>query len=108
MIVEERIYTVLPGKMKAFLTLVEHEGLPIQRPYLGEPLGYFTTETGELNQVVHWWGYESMADREQRRAQLSADPGWIEFAPKVLSLLARMENRILLPTAFSALGATAR
>ena len=44
------------------------------RQYLGEPYGYFVTETGDLNQFVHMWRYDSMADREQRRAAMYRDP----------------------------------
>ena len=46
------------------------------RKYLGEPWAYFTTETGTLNQFVHMWRYESMADRERRRAAMYADAEW--------------------------------
>ena len=35
---------------------------------LGPPLGwYISMDIGELNQVVHLWGYESLADRASRR-----------------------------------------
>lgn len=104
MIVEQRSYTALPGKVPEVLRLVGDEALPIQRPHLGEPLGYFYSESGELNRIVHLWGFASAADRENRRAALAADPAWIAFVPKVLPLLIRMESVILLPAAFSAIG----
>lgn len=104
MIVEERTYTLHPGKTRDFLMLVEVEGLPIQERYLGSPLAYFTTETGTLNGVVHLWQFCSMGDREEKRAQLAQDQQWIEFTAKVLPLIARMENRLLVPTRFSRIG----
>ena len=104
MIVEERMYTVRPGKMREFLNLVENEGLAIQTPYLGAPLGYFTTETGELNKAIHLWQFESMGDREEKRARLAADSAWIDFVGRIIPLIDRMENRVLLPTSFSAIG----
>jgi len=104
MIVEQRSYTAHPGKVPEFLALVETEGLPIQRRHLGEPLGYFQAETGELNRVVHLWGYDSTEDRDSRRASLAADADWNAFVPKVLSLLVRMESVILRPAPFSAIG----
>ncbi|KAI3596426.1 hypothetical protein D8I24_7350 [Cupriavidus necator H850] len=106
MIVEERMYTLHPGKTNTFLDLVEQEGLQIQKAYLGAPLGYFTTETGELNKIIHLWQFDSMGDREERRARLALDARWIGFAGKVLPLIARMENRLLVPTPFSAIGGT--
>jgi hypothetical protein len=61
-------YTMVPGRLKAFLELYEREGLSAQRRHQGDPVGYFVIEIGTNNQVVHLWGYESLADREQRRA----------------------------------------
>ena len=49
------------------------EALPIMRRHLGEPYGYFTTETGTLNQFVHLWRYDSMAEREKKREALYRD-----------------------------------
>ncbi|SLN65813.1 NIPSNAP family protein [Oceanibacterium hippocampi] len=104
MIVEQRTYTLRTGCVPDFVALVRDEGLAIQKPHLGSPLGYFTSESGTLNQVVHLWGYASAADRETRRAALAADPAWQGFAPRVLPLIERMESRILIPTEFSAIG----
>ncbi len=103
MIVEERIYTIHPGKMGPFLELYGSEGVAIIQPILGNLIGYFTSEIGELNQAVHLWGYESFAERERRRAELNGNKEWLAFVPKVLPFIARMENRILVPTAFSPL-----
>ena len=77
MIVDLRTYTLVPGRLKAYLELYEKEGLPIQIRHVGKPIGFFTTEIGTLNQVVHLWGYQSLADRERRRAALESDPDWI-------------------------------
>lgn len=100
MIVEKRTYTFHPGKLQEFLTLYEKEGLPIHTRYL--PLvGYFTTEIGTLNQVITMWGYADMAERDERRARLYADPEWIAFGPKTTPLIQTMETQILRPTSFS-------
>ncbi len=103
MIIDERTYTTLPGKVKAFLEIYERLARPIQWPILGDPIGFFVTEVGELNQVVHMWRYDSMADREQRRAKLAVAPGWGTYLDTGTPLLLKMENRILVPTAFSPL-----
>jgi len=104
MIVEQRCYTLHPGRTGAFLALVRDEGLAIQKPHLGAPLGYFTSDSGVLNQVIHLWGFDSADARERCRAALAADPAWQDFVPRVLPLVDRMESRILVPTAFSAIG----
>ena len=101
MIVEERIYTLEVGKAPEYLRLYEQEGLAIQTPILGNLIGYFSSEIGELNLVVHMWGYESFEERTRRRAELMADPGWQAYVAKVRPLVLRQENRILIPAPFS-------
>ena len=86
MIVEERIYTALPGKSLEYVRMYEAEGLAIQRPILGNLVGYFTTEIGTLNQIVHLWAYEDLADRAARRGTLLSDPRWKAYSAKVVPL----------------------
>lgn len=104
-IIDLRTYTVAPGKLGAYLELYESEGYPIHCRHQGEPVGYFVSEVGTLNQVVHLWKYESMADRERRRAALEADPDWIAFRTKSAAggYLVHQENRLLRSTKFSPL-----
>ena len=100
-IVEERNYTFRPGTLGRFLELYEAEGLEIHRGHLGELVGYFTSETGELNQAVHLWAFEGWDDRARRRASLNADPAWHAFSAKVSDMVLRMETRLLTPARFS-------
>ena len=101
MIVEERIYTLHPGKAPEFLKLYEEEGLAIQTPILGNMVGYFSTEIGPLNQVIHMWGYEDHAERDSRRAEMMGDPAWQAFVKKIRPLIVTQENKILIPAPFS-------
>ncbi len=101
MIVEERIYTLHAGKVPEMVRLYGEEGLALQQRYLGRFIGYFTTETGNLNQVVFMWGYDGLDDRAARRARLAQDPDWKRYLQKVLPLIVTQENRILTPAAFS-------
>ncbi len=103
MIVEERIYRIRPGRMTQYLKLVREEGLAIQKPNLGNLIGYFVTEAGPLNHVVHLWGYVDLVDRAVRRKSLADDPRWQAFTPRLSENIDTMENRILLPTDFSPL-----
>lgn len=101
MLIDLRTYTFHPGKLQVFLPRFEAEGLPLQTRYCGNLIGYFTTETGVLNQVVQLWAYENAADRDERRARLWADPAWQAFGEFALPLIQHQENRLLKPTAFS-------
>jgi hypothetical protein len=103
MIIEERTYDLAAGHLPAYIALVQEEGIAIQRPILGRLIGYFHTELGPLNQIVHLWAYESFHDRAERRARLAADPRWKEYAAKVRGFSLRQQNRILLPMSFSPL-----
>lgn len=101
MIVEERIYTLHPGKVPEMVRLYGGEGLALQQKYLGKFLGYFTAETGNLNQVVFMWGYDSVDDRAARRERMAKDTEWQKYLQKVMPLIVTQENRLLRPVEFS-------
>jgi len=101
MIVDERSYMLVPGKLKEWQALYEKEGLPVQTRILGNLLGFFVADVGTLNTIVHLWGYESYAERDRRRTQMNADPQWQAYLAKAAPFIVRMENRILVPLPFS-------
>lgn len=101
MLIELRTYTFHPGKLPEFMRVYEQEGLEVQKRILGRMVGYFTTDIGMLNQVVHLWGYEDLKDRSERRALLAADKGWQGYLAKILPMIQTMESKILVPTRFS-------
>jgi len=57
-----------------FLALYEQEGLPVKRKHLGNLVGFFTTEVGNVNEIVHIWTYEVLTDRTRRRAAMTVAP----------------------------------
>lgn len=95
MILEQRCYLVRPGKVGEYLKHVEEVGWPVMRAVQGGLVGYFVAETGRLNEVVHLWAYEDLADRARRRARLDENAEWQEFLRRVLPLIERMDSRIL-------------
>ncbi len=103
MFYEMRTYRLKVGALPAYLKLVNEEGLAIQKHHLGELVGYFSTDIGPLNQIVHLWRFASLDDRDARRKQLLTDPRWQAFLPKLQALIEEMECKILSPTAFSPL-----
>lgn len=103
-IIEERCYVLNTSATPAdYLKLYELEGLIVQSEALGTPLGYFATETDELNAVVSLWRYESFEDRQARRAKLAGQPAWQAYLAKVRPMISTMRNRLLAPAGFSAL-----
>ncbi|MGL4963340.1 MAG: NIPSNAP family protein [Inquilinus sp.] len=101
MIYELRTYRLKTGAVPRYLRLVEDEGIAIQRPHLGTLVGYFATEIGPLNEIVHLWAFDDLADRERRRAALAADARWQDFLPKIQALIETMDSKILKAAPFS-------
>jgi NIPSNAP protein len=101
MIVEQRDYHVITGKLHELVKLYETEGIAIQLEHLENLLGVFTTEIGALSTFTSMWGYDNFAAREERRATMQADQRWQAFIPKIQPLIHTQQNRILLPTSFS-------
>jgi hypothetical protein len=103
MIVELRTYTIQPGKTKQWLDHYEKAGLPLQLRYLGKLIGFFSGEIGTINQVKHLWAFDSLADREARRAALRQDPDWQKYLDDTPPVALAQTSEILIPTSFSPL-----
>ena len=102
MFVEERIYTFYPGKLPEYLKLYTEEGMAIQTRYLPAMVGYYTSEVGTLNLLIHMWGYEELKQRSELRAKMQADPAWQTYVKKIQPLIQHQESRILNPAPFFA------
>ena len=101
MILDERTYTIKPEHVRDYLRLYVEEGMALQVGHLGHLVGWFTTDSGVVNQVVHMWRFANAGDRERRRAAMEADPAWQAFRAKTSSFVTEMRSRILRPTSFS-------
>ena len=104
MLVEQRTYTLHPGQHLKWLEIYENEGLEIQRPILGNLVGYFFTDIGPLNQIIHMWCYESLDDRAARRKKLFENENWKSYIQKILPMILTQESKILVPAPFSPIG----
>jgi hypothetical protein len=101
MIFDHRTYTVHHGRMADYLDRYERLALPVQLRHLGRLVGFYVSDIGPLNQVVHIWAYDSIADREERRARMAADPDWKAFMKGNEGTFSAQENKILKPAQFS-------
>ena len=100
MFIEIRTYRLKNGAIPAYLAAVA-EGIAIQRRHLGTLVGYYASEIGPINQIVHVWAFASLDDREARRSRLNADPDWIAFLPRIRDLIEVAETKIMKPAPFS-------
>ncbi len=95
MYVEERMYTLQVGKAAEYFKTYEEHGLAIQLRHLPHLVGYYVTEVGPQNLVVHLWAYESLDQREKCRAAMQADPAWQAYVAKNRPLMLSQETRLM-------------
>jgi hypothetical protein len=98
MLHEIRSYTLIPGKVNEYLKLAEEVSLPIRKNDAGVLLGWFYSEIGELNKLVHIWEWKDLEERQRQRVVLRARPGWVDvYNPQVDRLVYRREVEIIKP-----------
>lgn len=97
MIVEQRIYTLVTGGIPEYVRQYNDIGRAVQVEILGQPLGFYQTEFGALNELMFLWGYDSLEERSRRRQQLMADERFKRFRDATRHLLVRQDNRLLKP-----------
>ena len=101
MIIELRTYTIKPGEVQNFINIYDKEIREIHTKTLGNQLGFFYTEIGNVNEVVHLYGYENFEDRQKRRNILSKNTQFQSYVVKVKNLIVDMKNQLMYPTDFS-------
>ncbi len=98
---EMRTYTIRPGMLTSYIDLFKNIGLPIIQRY-AELIGYWHTDIGELNQVIHIWRYKSLDQRTLQRQKLYEDSEWqSKFLPEAMKMLEKQENKIMQASDFS-------
>ena len=95
MYVEERMYRLKIGGVPEYCKHYQELGMHVQLRHLPHMLGYYVTEVGTLNMIVHMWAYDSLDQRDRCRAAMSADPDWQSYVAKIRPLIERQETRIM-------------
>jgi hypothetical protein len=95
-IYELRTYTFQPGKRVEGFDLYQSQGWPALSKYAKHLVGYFTSDVGALNQVVHLWRFEDDAERRAFWTALNTDAEVMAFAAKLRPLLQSQRNKLLL------------
>ena len=98
MIVDARTYSIKPGRVPTFLKNVDEVGSQLQKKHGFELAGYFTVETGAINNVVHYWKWENAQVRQDCRASLYNDPEWIEYRNANSEHIVEQNNRLWMAT----------
>lgn len=100
MYVEERVYRVKPGCIGQYFSLYETKGMNAQRRYLKAMLGYYSSEIGDLNEVIHLWAHDSLDARETNRERMRADPEFQAYWQEVRGIVISQRTRIMKPAPF--------
>ena len=96
MLYELRTYTVKPGTVGDMVKAASTVSRDIRKDDFGKLEGYWITEIGPLNQVMHMWSYSDYEERARLRAELAKNPRWGgEYLPLIRPLLLRQEVRLL-------------
>ena len=95
MIYELRTYNLKPEFAPDAMALYEAEGWPQLQKWSQNLVGYFTTEIGPLQQIVHLWKFESHDARDHQWATLRATSAFAAFGKKLRPMLMSQENKIM-------------
>ena len=96
MIYEMRTYDLKP---RALPEVEQRFGEAYEkRKKYSELAAFWHTEIGPLNQIIHVWPYQDLAEREKIRAAAVKDGAW---PPKTSEFMVRQRSEIFLPFPFS-------
>jgi hypothetical protein len=95
MIYEFRTYTLKPRSL-AEVEKRYAEAYEYRKKY--SPLtAFWHTEVGPLNEIIHVWGYQDLAERARIRAEAAKDANW---PPKIREFVVDQDVEVLTPFAF--------
>jgi hypothetical protein len=93
---EYRTYTCNPKDFPSFLALT-NEKIHMRTAH-STLLGYWVTEIGGQNEVVHLWEYDDLQHRQNVRTALVQDEPWMtEYMSHMRPMLQRQDNMLLRP-----------
>jgi hypothetical protein len=96
MIYELRTYTVRQGTLPDTIKNASTLSREIRGDNYGKLEGYWSTDIGPLNQVMHLWSYTDLNERARLRAELAKNARWVnEYIPASRANLVRQDIRLL-------------
>ena len=84
MIYNMRIYDLKPGCVPQYMDAVREVALKIRQENGVKLAGWYYTDIGKLNRVVHIWAYDDLAHFDKARTAVTSDPRWArDFVSRV-------------------------
>ena len=91
-----RTYDIAMGKTPEYMAAVREIALPVRESYGVKLAGWYYTDVGALNKVVHIWAYRDYAHFEEAREAFRTDERWVnDYVPRVKGIVLRQENQIM-------------
>lgn len=94
-LIDHRVYTIKLRKMCEFLDVFNRMAMPILLDTLGQPVGFYVSQVGPLNQFVHLWAYEDLADYERRSRLRDSHPDFPAYLAASEHLIVAQETRLI-------------
>jgi hypothetical protein len=96
MIYELRTYTLKQGSVPEVVKNAGTVARAIRGDKYGKLEGYWISEIGPLNQVLHLWSFADLNERARLRGELAKDARWTnEYLPLMRPNLVRQDIRLL-------------
>lgn len=102
-LIDHRIYTIRLRKMNEFVEVFDRLAMPILLDTLGNPVGFFVSQVGPLNQFVHLWAYDDLADYERRCQARDRHPDFPAYLAASEHLIVAQETRLIRAVAMPAM-----
>ena len=91
-----RTYDIAMGKTPEYMAAVREVALPVRESYGVKLAGWYYTDIGALNRVVHIWAYRDYAHFKEAREAFRTDERWLnDYVPRVKGIVLRQENQIM-------------
>ncbi|MDA1101642.1 MAG: NIPSNAP family protein [Proteobacteria bacterium] len=94
---ELRTYQVYVGQLGEAVRVYKEFGWPALEKggFDAKLVGYFTSDTGGLNQLVHLWKFADDGDRRKHWGSLFQDDDFMAFAAMIRPLVMTQTNQLL-------------
>jgi len=96
-IYEKRTYDIKVGHMPEVFRLYQDEGWAAIEDggFDSKLVGYFTSDTGALHQLVHLWRFDDDADRRAFWTNVFADEQFMQFAVQIRQHIEAQDVQLL-------------
>ncbi|WP_422367384.1 NIPSNAP family protein [Pelagibius sp.] len=93
-----RTYVLYVGKLDEAVRHYQEFGWPTLEHggFDSKLVGYFISDAGGLNKVIHLWKFDDDADRRHHWRRVDQGQGFAEFAARLRPLVLTQENQLLL------------